>query len=296
MVIVEDIDSALSTLGTSRSDRFRRNSFLVLREHFQSSEPPLRIELMSRRKASATDVATITQAVQDAAARVALLLMHPKEDRTRLDSTVRSRAELIPQGQSGNTLYFQFPRRVRNENQLDGTSVAHLAEEAMRELVNTLPESPTDTQSLQVLSGRRVGIRSAVANLARAVSATDDICLSLKTGREGRPQISIMTKTQASEISELLMTKTTEVTEASFHGILDGMRSRRRLFYVVSEDPLNTQEFEGVVEPSLLPSVQSALNERVHAKVSKTVTVSGDGTRSHPVYSLLSLQIDPSFE
>lgn len=296
MVIIQDIDERIATLGQNRMDRFRRNSFLVLREHFQSSAPPLRLELGDQRHISASNMATITQALQDATARVAMLLLHPNQDRTRLTANVRSKAELIPQGQSGNTLYFRFPERVQDANDLfSGVRIPHLAEEAVRELVNALPESNQDEATLRSLPGRRVAIRSAVATLARAVGATGDVSLALRAS-DGEQQVehaSVLTKAQAVEVKSLLSTEFTEKTETVIDGILDGMRSRRRLFYIVSEDPTESSEFEGIVDPALLSDVRIALNQRVKARVSKTVIVSGDGSRSHPIYSLISLQIDP---
>jgi len=294
MVIIHDIDNAISGLGDGRHDRFRRNSLMVLRERFRSSEPPFRVNLRRTGQMSATDMAVITRAVQDATARVALLLLHPNEDRTRVDQELRRRAELIPQAQSSNSLFFHFPEVVAQHSLFPEAEPPHLAEQAVRELMNALPETAVDVATLQTLPARRVAIRKAVATLADAVATTGDVALTLVTPGLNDRSKSVLTREQAGHIGQMLTTTTVETTELGISGILDGMRTRRRLFYIVSEDPNEAHEFEGAVAPDMMPRVQEAINMRVHARVSRTVTVAGDGSRSHPAYSLLSLQVDPT--
>jgi hypothetical protein len=264
----------------------------VLRERWEPSIPPLRIEFGTASSISAMELSEITRAVQDATARVAQLLLHQNKDMSRLSKEIRGRAKLIPRGQSRNVLMFDFPTPVvvDEQNALPVGHIEHLSERAVRELVESLPESREDQSSLQNLPGRRLAIRAAVNTLARAVENSGDVRIEL-TSRTGTTDVSVLTVDQAREVPVLLAREREETETINVEGVLDGMRTRRRLFYVIEQDDRGGAEYVGSIEPQQVAKVQESLGKLVVARLRKTTKVRDDGSRSHAVFALIDFEV-----
>jgi hypothetical protein len=291
MVIVDNIDRMLDGIGdrpASRSDRFRRNSLLVFREKFESSVPPVKLELGDRPVISASDLAKITKALQDATAKAAILIRNPKVEHRSVTAEWLEKAALFPRSQSGNVVMFDFATPVaRPTDALDVGPGEPLAEQAIRELLGVLPESTDDQRTLEALPGRRAMMRSAVSTLASAVNATRSMTLSLRTTGDTTEQ-SVLTMEQAREVPELLSATEVERSTVDVSGLLDGMRTRRQLFYIIEDE--TGHEFVGSVERDQLSRLQEAMTEHVDAVLERAVNIRADGSRSRPAYSLLSLR------
>lgn len=295
MVIVQDIDARLANLAPgTRSSKLARNSLLVMRERFAPSRPPLKVVLGEGRNLSATELSTVTAALQEATARMAMLILQPRTDRVRVYPEIRERAKLISHSQIANTLYFDFPTAIGDASDLfPPGQVAHLAEQAVRNLIEVLPQDPQDRSTLDALPARRLGVRAAVSGLAAAVQLTGPVTMSLhSTDGEER---STLTIEQAGRVPELLDKVKAERSEVPVDGILDGMRTRRLLFYINEDLEDGGREFEGSVAPDQLPALQEAMGQRIHARLRKVVFVKANGQRSRATYSLISIQLNPTF-
>lgn len=290
---VREIDLLISNKDLStRVGQLARNSLLVLRERWEPSIPPLRIEIGGSRSLAALDVSDVTKAVQDATARIAQLLLHQNKDMSRLSKEIRERAKLIPRGQSGNVLLFDFPAPVVVDEgeTLPVGHIEHLSERAVRELVENLPESGDDQASLQNLPARRLAIRAAVNTLARAVKTSGDLKIELAS-HTGTPERSVLTVEQAREVPVLLSNEHDETETIQVEGVLDGMRTRRRLFYVIEQEDRGGAEYEGSIEPDQVARVQESLGKLVIARLRKTTRVRDDGSRTHAVFSLIDFSV-----
>lgn len=287
------IDALIAAKNPStRAGQLARNSLLVLRERWDPSIPPLRVEFGSAKSVSALSVSEVTKALQDATARVAQLLLHQNKDMSRLSKEIRERARLIPRGQSGNVLLFDFPVPVVVDEQeaLPVGHIEHLSEQAVRELVENLPESRDDQASIQNLPVRRLAIRAAVNTLARAVKNSGDLKIEIAT-RSGTPERSVLTRDQAREVPVLLAAEHEESETIEVEGVLDGMRTRRRLFYVIEQEDRGGAEYEGSIEPDQVSKVQESLGKLVIARLRKTTKVRDDGSRSHAAFSLMDFEV-----
>lgn len=290
---IHQIDALIAAKDPStRAGQLARNSLLVLRERWDPSVPPLRVEFGSANSVSALSVSEVTKALQDATARVAQLLLHQNKDMSRLSKEIRERARLIPRGQSGNVLLFDFPTPVvvDDHEALPVGHIEHLSEQAVRELVENLPESRDDQASIQNLPGRRLAIRAAVNTLARAVKSSGDLNIEIAT-RSGTPERSVLTTDQAREVPVLLAAEHEESETIQVEGVLDGMRTRRRLFYVIEQEDRGGAEYEGSIEPDQVSKVQESLGKLVIARLRKTTKVRDDGSRSHAVFSLIDFEV-----
>jgi hypothetical protein len=105
---------------------------------------------------------------------------------------------------------------------------------------------------------------------------------------------STLTLEEAGRVPELLDKVKAERSEVPVNGVLDGMRTRRLLFYINEDTEDGGREFEGSVTPDQLPALQVAMGERIQALLRKVVFVEANGQRSRATYSLISLQLDPS--
>lgn len=297
MVIVQGIDARLANLVSgTRASKLARNSLLVMRERFAPSRPPLKVVLGEGRNLSATELSTVASALQEATARMAMLILRPRTDRVRVYPEIRERAKLISRSQVANVLYFDFPPTEPggNEDQalLTNIHVTHLTEQAVRNLIKVLPIDSQDHKTLDALPGRRLGVRAAVSGLAAAVQLAGPVTLSLFSA--GVEERSTLTTEQAERVPELLDKVKAERSEIPVDGILDGMRTRRLLFYINEDVEDGGREFEGSVTPDQLPALQGAMGQRVHARLRKVVFVKANGQRSHATYSLISLQLNPT--
>lgn len=290
-MIADDIDAALGQLGSSRSDKFRRNSLLVLRQRFRPSEPPLRVDIGSSRGAiSATDMAVITAAVQDAAARIGHLVLHPNTDAHHLVAEMRARAELIPTGQAGNSLFFSFAGLPRTGGELD-IEPSVLAEQAVRELIGVLPEDSDGEHNIAALPAARLAIRTAVSELAKAVAKTKDLSISIASTGGGDAQQSTLTREQATRVQEVLSPAKAMEERISVVGVIDGLRRGRRLFYLTPPPDTAGTEYEGVIPPQLVAEVQRSLGRTVQARLIRNTSEAADGTRTRPTYALESFEV-----
>jgi hypothetical protein len=292
MVITGDLDAALSRItGNSRSDKFARNSLLAMREKFAPSRPPLKVILGGDRVISANELSTITAALQEATARMAMLILHPNEDHTRVTEGILQRSQLIARSQVANTLHFDFPQPVATlGDALPIGNVAHLAELAMKDLIQVLPTDRDDSESIMTLPGRREGTRAAVSGLAKAVEKTGAVTLTLTAHGAAESDTSTLTVEQARQVPTVLDSAREDSTVIPVEGELDGFRTRRLMFYFLEDDDRGGHEYQGSVERDQLPLLQQALGHRVRARLRKTIYVRGDGSRSRPVYSLVSLE------
>lgn len=294
MVIADDISSAISLLGLeTRSDRHARNSLLAFREKFLSSRPPLRLQISGATTVTVSEVVSLTSALQDATARMALLILHPNEDRPRISQAIRDRSNLIARSQIGNTIYFDFPTPVATEGAaLPLGKIEHLAERAMRDFIQVLPADNDDMRTIEALPSRREGTRSAVAEFAKAVEETGTVTLALSSGNDP-DETSVLTREQAHQVPDLLSSTRSEVEELVIVGELDGWRTRRLLFFINEDEDKGGREYQGSVERDQLPILQQAMGQRVSARVRRTIFVHGDGSRSRASYSLIALDVAP---
>jgi hypothetical protein len=289
-VIRDEIDSLLRSIGSdSRPDKYRRNSLRVLRERFAPTSAQLRVAIEG--PLSATAIADITSALQRATALAAKAILDPKNFAITVQAGLVERAPLIPVGQSRGTLYFEFPETGVDTQALERTPTAHLAESAMREVLGILPEDASDHASLLALPQRRPQYRSAVKALAAALGEQMSMSLSMKPTGASETERSVLTAEQAREVPDVLSGVEEKRDILTIHGIMDGMRTRRRLFYVEERD--SGDEYFGAIEDDTrLQEVVDLVGQPVVARISKLVRLRADGSKSHPSYSLLSVTPD----
>ncbi len=129
-------------------------------------------------------------------------------------------------------------------------------------------------------------LRSAVNHLVEAVQSNESgLRLSFSVA-ENRTYSSVLTSEQADVLSEALMASHEDVRIIEQEGVLDGMRSSRRVFYL---QPDSGVDIYGAVDASLLPLLQRHLGQRIHARLEASTIQQRSGKKSTTTFRLLAL-------
>ena len=253
--------------------------------------PQLRVELPGIRDLDAHDSYQITKAVQDATTKIGRIIREPGRETSIAYASDRARARLIQRGQSGNVILFGFePPKIQVDVEPLVAHVETLAERAARELVTVLPRSSEDDASLDAVLAQRPTVRNAVGDIANAVPRKARALDFTLTPLAGEPITSVLSSEQAEVLKSSLAESRVETRTYTVPGRLDGVRTRRRIFYL---EPDSGPELHGAIDLELLDSVRENLNRHVLARLHEETIRSVGGKRSRPVYRLLELHESP---
>ncbi|MEV0187188.1 hypothetical protein AB0I39_01465 [Kitasatospora purpeofusca] len=159
------------------------------------------------------------------------------------------------------------------------------AEIGAAELVRALPESVDDDASIDSLSSASPVIRRAIADLIQDLQNPNrDLSFSLH--RESGERItSCLTASQARVMRERLDVVREEREVIRRRGRLDGLRTRRHIFYL----ELPTGEIHGYLDDSLMDAVKANLEQEVEVALETFFTSSGLGKKSQRQYRLIEV-------
>lgn len=282
-------DAIRASSGDSWLDHVARASLRAAEANFYPGHPrPLLTVSLDDPGADSWETARMTLAVQNATAKIAHLIADPKTQTAQARRVYREKAPLMARGQSGATLFLGFPTPEADpaDEPLFNMRVATLPERAAVDLLGLLPNDRTDSRAVSAALARRVTERSAINDLVRAVQEIHAGVQFAFTDHAGRTATSVLSQGQATVLEDALRQTTLDRRTITFTGLLDGMRTHRRLFYLVDE---SGRELSGGVDTEQLPDLRDHIGDQVIATVEEVTTVAKSGRRSHPSYRLLSL-------
>jgi hypothetical protein len=218
-------------------------------------------------------VASIGQEIHDA-----------RSERT-LGPTDYLRTPLYPVTISGGPLILEATRADLVMGALPSGDTT--SEMALARLANLLPERPDDSNFASRLLAARTPSARAVHEVALAAKRVRGLTVMLDG--TGEPTASTVDVDQAQMISELLQDSREETTTQVLTGRLDGVRFRRREFYL----DVTGHDVHGVVDEPLVPVVRQLLNETVVATVERVTRITAAGAHQQPLYRLISLAATP---
>ena len=262
-------------------------------EHYT---PPLRVEFGDPANVDALSFGTLTKALQLSTAKIAKGLVFPASDSFRRTPQDVERAPLVPLGSFGNSLLFSFPTPTLIEPGQEAWNIDvdyTLTEAAVKELVTVLPKSLDDQASIDVLPAQAKAVRSAMKTLADAIRITGGIKMTLDLPKRDGHVESVLSSDQAKSVEVTLSGKRDRLTEETVRATLDGVRTQRRIFYLLKEDGT---ELHGPVGPELLPQIREYLGRKVTARLQKIVVEDGAGHQSRPVFRLLRLELNAELD
>lgn len=272
--------------GGTWLDDLARASAMAAHAKFERTarSPLLRVSLLGSTRLDAYTYSDISRALQDATAKIGHIIRNPQAEITYVQPADRDKAPLIQRGQAGNTIFFGFPEPAL-EDALIHDGIETLSERAVKELCDFLPANGSDDGALDAVLLQRDTVRNAVSDLVNAVVKNVGVGLQL-TPTTGEDVARSMTLDQAKVLHSSLREARDAVGYETVSGRLDGVRTRRRIFYLERESGGTIQ---GAVAPDLLGQLKENLDRPVtaHLRVVRTTTI--DGRRGRPVHELLRI-------
>jgi len=164
------------------------------------------------------------------------------------------------------------------------------AETALDRLANVLPEAADDSAMGERLNGLEPRTARAVLEVAEAAKRVQGLSMSYRSDKTAEPVDAVMTTAQARDIEDLLSDSSEQVEPAAFTGTLDGMRMKRRAFYLELD---NGTSVSGVIDEDAIEDAKQLIDQRVHAVMQKVTRTTRGQRTLKPTYRLLSVQLAP---
>lgn len=236
---------------------------------------------------SANDAGDFLKRVQRAVARLAKARRARLADVARLfpEDLVSARLN-VASASFGSLKINLFPASGIEEGQagmpVGGPSWAEIG---MVELIRALPEGPDDEESIDSLMGASPVVRRAVSDIVSRGKGEISLKISL-TRQSGETFTSHLNPVQSREIRRRLEVAREERQVISLRGRLDGLRTRRQIFYFETKAGV---EIHGFVEESLMEAVKQNIDREVEASMEVVIYRSQSGKASQKHYRLLAV-------
>lgn len=238
---------------------------------------------------AAHEVGDFLQRVQKAVARLAKARRVRRADVVRLQPLDLAFARLdVAASAAGSIIVDLQPHIAVHEEGEDDLAPAGVswAEIGAVELVRALPESHDDEASMDSLLSASPVMRRAVADLIHDLPNPKlDISLAVRRGT-GERISSVLSAGQAVTLRERLGVIREEREVIRLQGRLDGLRTRRQIFYL---EPPTGSEIHGFVDDSLVSVVRDHLDQEVEVALESFVLRSLAGKRSQRRYRLIEV-------
>jgi hypothetical protein len=271
--------------GTWLDDLARASAMAAYAKFERTTRSPLlKVSVIGSTHLDAYTFSDISRALQDATAKIGHIVRNPSGEVTIVQPADRDKAPLIQRGQAGNAIFFGFPEPAM-EDALIHDGLESLSERAVKELCDFLPANGSDDGALDAVLLQRDTVRNAVSDIVTAVTKNAGIGLSL-TPTSGEEVTRSMTTEQARILHGSLRESREAVGYETVSGRLDGVRTRRRIFYLEREGGGTIQ---GAVAPDLLDEIKENLDRPVTARLRVVRTTTIDGRRGRPVHELLEI-------
>lgn len=272
--------------GGTWLDDLARASAMAAHAKFErtSRSPLLEVSMLGPTDLDAYTFSDISRALQDATAKIGHIIRNPQGEITYVQPADRDKAPLLQRGQAGNAIFFGFPEPA-GDDALIRDGLETLSERAVKELCDFLPANGSDDGALDAVLLQRDTVRNAVSDIVNAVVKNTGIGLHL-TPTSGDEVSRSMTLDQAKMLQGSLRESREAVGYETVSGRLDGVRTRRRIFYLERESGGTIQ---GAVAPDLLDQIKENLDRPVTARLRVVRTTTIDGRRGRPVHELLEI-------
>lgn len=255
---------------------------LVMRM-FDEGQPDHRVSALDTSRALMNMQRSVARLAKARKKRVSEVrrLTHDDLDEARLDVREALAGSLVIQMVSSK----EHPADADETLSASGETLAELA---LIELVAALPETSEDDATVDAIPAARPVLRRAVADLVSGWKASS---VGFQFSVERNSSVVATSELSAAQIQMLdasLAERDDERLVERRRGRLDGVRTRRRLFYF---EPEGGGEIHGLIEEELLPSVLEYLDGRlVDVELEVVVGRLRAGQLLHRSYRLVSIR------
>lgn len=284
-------DLRRSHRGTSWLDDLVRTSLHAAEQIYDGVPTERLLRIHVGYGLNARETAEISAAVQNAVARIAHYLNDPKAESVRVLKKHIEDAPVYVRASYSQVIEFGFgdpDNIVAGESPLfEGATAYSPGAVAARELLAVLPDAPADDEALDAMLSRSSAVMNAVAGLSKAVkNVGGNLDLELEGG--GVESIaSVLTNQQARVLHSSLRERRETTRTITTEGVLDGVRTRRRVFYLESAEQ---SDISGSFDAGLHETVLRFLGQLVQVTVEETRSVSKSGQKGRPTYRLIRLE------
>ncbi len=272
------------------------HQFVGLRLRVPVSSPSLTFKLADASAPGsligANDAADMLTRIQKAVARLAKARRNRWADAKSLRPSDFAIARLnVASGAPGSLQISLLPDVTQSVLEDEGALPVERgswAEVGAAELLRALPESPNDDASIESLVSASPVIRRAVADLIMN-RANPGIDLSFKLERRsGEPVSAFLSVAQAKVLASRLAEVQEEREIIRMAGRLDGVRTRRQIFYFEPAGG-SPAEIHGFVDESLVQAVKQHIDSNVQVALESFILRSPSGKRSQRRYRLIEV-------
>ncbi|MDX2357442.1 hypothetical protein [Dietzia sp. PP-33] len=267
-----------------------RSSLLAAESKFYGVNAPRLTVSIDGGAVSAYESAKLTMAVVDATALFSRYVLHPGEDAVNVLADHRKQLSLRPLGSAGNHLEFGFPDVERDAEfaPLFGDRSVSLAEKAALDMAEVLPGGTDDDGALDSVLSLPVAQRKGIETLAKAVKDIDHGLAMTVSVASGQSSTAMLSRPQAVVLKDALSETKVQKRLVTDRGVLDGVRTRRRLFYLERD----TGDIHGSVADDVLPELGRHLGKPVQVTLEEITPIRASGSRGKTTYRLTSITPD----
>lgn len=272
--------------------RLARGSLLAGEQKFYTPRSALLEVEIDGPRVDAYVNAQVSMAVMDSVAHFAKSQTDTTAEQVRISQHFRESLGFRNLGSSGNKILLGFPHAVPDKNDalIDRRESPSKAEASTRSLTQVLPENQQDDSALDAALGLRTPERIGLHKLSETIDRLSrSIELTLKIS-DGRTLGGQLTSEQARVLRESLSESEYENWTINVTGVLDGMRTRRRQFFL--EVP-GQKDISGTIDEELLDILPLFINQRVHAKIACRRKKQASGRTGRTGYRLVHIDSAP---
>lgn len=286
-------DAALANAsGDSIADRYERGAVMMgweglTDEAAEAATDTLSVELRGVEAAGSYSVGRVSTSLQNAVAYIGRYQRNPRiSPQASLTPADRERFKVVQEAQVGNTLIFRVPAIPLEPSGVDIGRHSAVAGKALRELIETLPQSDAASWSSDGILGSPPMIRRALHDISKAAADLPDGLAMRLVPEAGQPTDAELSHARAADLKYDLDDKSNVIGNESHIGLLDGLRGTRRVFYLIKDDDV---EIAGAVDADLLPRVEQFEHQRVQIQVETTQWLKKNGRLGRKAYRLLDI-------
>ncbi|MBF6340672.1 hypothetical protein IU450_32970 [Nocardia abscessus] len=280
--------------GTSQVQRLLRSSLLAAEAHYNPRPQSKLIVEVGGSRLSPHDSAAIMTGIVDATAMFSRYRLNPRNPVTQLRADYRNAINLTSLGSVGNSLIFGIPRGVAEHDEPDlfgDTGLQSLTGYAVKDMCQILPQDPDDNLALDAVLSLPVTQRVAVQQLVKAVTGTKrslDVSMITDDGQAEELLRSVLLRDQAELLQSSLLESVAETYRMPpLFGLLDGMRTHRRIFYLERE---GEPDIHGSVAEDILSLLPPLIGKLVVVDLERSVLRQKSGRSGRASYRLLGIR------
>ncbi|MEV0538234.1 hypothetical protein [Nocardia salmonicida] len=280
--------------GTRPVEQLLRSSLIAAEMHYERRQRSRLIVETPGSALSPRESAEIMNAIVDATAMFSRYRRNPRKSVVQIRADYRDAINLKALVSGSNAMVFEIPPAptIQGPELFAGEDMRSLTGYAVQDMCQVLPEGPEDDLALDAVLSLPITQRVAIQQLVKAVAKTQrSLGISIVDdtyGADASEMHSVLLRDQAEVLqANLLESIRKTVRIPPMVGILDGMRTHRRIFFLERD---GEPDLFGSVAEEILSQLPSLIGKLVSVDLEKSVMVQRSGRSHRPTFRLLGIR------